>query len=468
MKKVVLSGLAIVAVVVLVTPRIVGLQFESKVQEIVSSINQMPVYQANVNSLQSGWFSSTAEISIGMKMPDTMTEGMPPIDLSFNLLVEGAHGPVLLSDGFSLGWLFTKIQTNAKQLPEGLVAQDAAPIYMFEGITGFSGSTSYNDAVAALSYTDADTSMILEFSGMTGTGEVSAEKLVYESAASSLNIEIPSALIFNMNELTIDVDAEAGIVQFFNQELYDSVANISVASMDVNNPTNSNSSTMTNLSVDIVSDFDEASDLGDVKIATRLASVESQDMSLKDFVLDIEFKNLQGEFIKAYNKLTGDMLDLVNDPEASAQAMDNFMDEYLLSQLQAEPEYNLTAISGKIDDSEFNGMILAKIAGVSEMPVSIEDQSFWLQHAVVDSKLTMQKGAALYVASQMVKAQVAGNPQFMAMNPEEQSQLISQQAEATLVGLEQQGMISINEEDYQVVFTMQNAEAILNGNPIPL
>jgi uncharacterized protein YdgA (DUF945 family) len=144
------------------------------------------------------------------------------------------------------------------------------------------------------------------------------------------------------------------------------------------------------------------------------------------------------------------------------------MQDNLLEQVQAEPEYNFTNISGKVNGSEFEGKILAKIAGVTELPATLEDTAFWMQHAVVDSKMTMQREAALFIAGEMVKAQLAGNPQVAAMSLEEQAQLIAQQAEATLTGMAQQGMITVSEDGYEVVFTMQNAEAMLNGNPIPL
>lgn len=468
MKKVLIAGVAVIAAVALVGPRIVGLQFESQVNSMVESLNDMPLYQASVNSMDSGWFASTADINIGFNMPNAVDPNIPPVDLSFNIVVDGNHGPILTSDGFALGWLHTQIKTNAKELPNGFVAKDDAPVYSFNGITGLFGGTSYTDAVAAFTYTDTETQIVVDFSGMNGEGKISSGNVVYAATSNSLNMDVGSVITFNMNDLALNMDAQADFATILNQELYDSVADMTVASMDFTNTVDGSSSVMESMRIDVVSDYNEAADLADVKFGTTLASVVSPEMTLDDLVIDIEVKNIQGAFIKAYNKLTGDMLDFASDPEASMEVMQTFMKEHALGQLQAEPEYNFTTISGKINDSDFNGMIAAKLAGVTELPATLEDPSFWVEHTVVDSKMTMQRGAALYFATQMVNSQLAGNPQFMAMSPEEQEQIVAQQAVATLDGLAQQGMVTVDGETYEVIFTMQDSVALLNGNPIPL
>lgn len=468
MKKILVGGVAVLAVVALVGPRVVGLQFENQVNSMVASVNDMPLYQASVTTMDSGWFSSTADINIGLSMPNSADPSLDPIGFNFNIVVEGNHGPILTSDGFAIGLLHTQIKTNAKQLPEGFVAKDDAPIYSFKGTTGLFGTTSYKDSIAPFTYTDTETQLVAEFSGMTGEGKISGNSLAYASTSESLQMDIASVLTFNMNNLSLDMNAEASLATMLNQELYDSVANMTVASMSINNTMEGTSSEMENMVIDIISDYDEAKDFADIKIGTKLASVVSPDMTLDDLVLDIEVNNIQGAFLKAYNDLTSEMLDVASDPDASMELMQTFMKEHALSQLQADPEYNFTNISGKINDSDFSGNIAAKLAGVTELPATMEDPSFWLEHAIVDSKMTMQKGAALYFATQMVNSQLAGNPQFLAMSPEEQEQIVAQQAVATLDGLAQQGMVTVDRETYEVIFTMEDSVALLNGNPIPL
>ncbi|MDT0596421.1 YdgA family protein [Glaciecola petra] len=468
MKKILIAGVVVVAAVALAGPRVVGLQFESQVNSIVASVNDMPLYRASVTTMDSGWFSSTAEVNIGMDIPGFEDTELAATDFSFNILVEGNHGPILTADGFAIGWLHTQIKTNAKKLPDGFVAKDDAPIYSFNGVTGLFGGTAYKDVVAPFTYTDTETQTVVEFSGMNGNGNISGNTLSYASTGDSLNMDIGSVLTFNMNSLSLDMDAKADLASILNQELYDSVANITIASMSFNNSMDNSSSEMENMRIDIVSDYDEANDLADIKFGTKLASVISPETTLKDLVLDIEVNNIQGAFITAYNKLSGEMLELATEPDASMALMQTFMQEYALGQLQAEPEYNFTNISGKINDSDFSGNIAAKLTGITELPATMEDPSFWLEHALVDSKMTMQKGAALYFATQMVNSQLAANPQFMAMSPEEQKQIVDQQAVATLDGLAQQGMVTVDGETYELIFTMEDSVALLNGNPIPL
>ncbi|MGK0370263.1 MAG: hypothetical protein ACJAW1_000502 [Glaciecola sp.] len=91
-----------------------------------------------------------------------------------------------------------------------------------------------------------------------------------------------------------------------------------------------------------------------------------------------------------------------------------------------------------------------------------------MQNVIINSNMLMQKDAAEFIATTVVTEQLLANPNFTALSEEEQANIISQQVQGTIDGLVQQGMASLEGEDYSMIFTLEGGIATLNGNIIPL
>ena len=104
------------------------------------------------------------------------------------------------------------------------------------------------------------------------------------------------------------------------------------------------------------------------------------------------------------------------------------------------------------------------------MPDVLEDPGFWLSKAGVDSAITLDKAMALWVGEKMLVSQLQGDPQMASqMTNKEIKDLAVQQAGAMIETLSQQGMVIATEDgDYQMMFTLKDSQATLNGNPMPL
>lgn len=468
MKKLVLSAAAIVVAAALIGPKVVSSQFAQGIENTVATINDIPGYEASVTSIDSGWFSTSAVVNVAVKMPNMEELGQEALDISANFSVNGNHGPFITEGGFSLSWLRTHISSINAELPLGLSIQEDAPIYEVIAYTSLFGGTQYTDKLAALEYVDTDTQATINFAGMQGEGEFSGSGIVASSESGAFSATIGDAFSLDMSNLSIEIDAQGSWTQMIEQGMYDSIAKMSINDIQINDNMNGTQTSVQNTSLDMVSVFDEESGLGDFEVVTKIANIDASELNLSELVMAIQVNNLESAFVKAYQEYSTEMIDQASDPQAVLAATQAFFENNLLTQLQAEPEYNITDLSGKINGSSFNGKALSKIVGVTALPQTMEDPNFWMQHAQIDSKITMQTAAANYIATQVISAQMAANPQFAQMAPEDQASLLAQQVPPTLNALVQQGMLVATDDGYEMVFTMQNREAILNGMPIPL
>lgn len=468
MKKILLSAAAIVVATALIGPKIVSSQFTQGIEDSVAAINKNPAYTASITSIESAWFSTQAVVNVGINIPQMSPEGQEAFDMSVNVIVNGEHGPILTQDGFHLAWLHTQIETQNNALPANFSVTNNAPIYQLSAYTGLFGSTDYSDQVAAIDYVDEASQTTFNFSGMQGQGTLSSDGFKGASKAESLAINVADVLLFDMNTLAIEVDADVGLLDMLEQSLYASNSLISIGSMNIVNNAEGSQTTIQALVMKVISSLDQNSGLGDVEIATTVASVEESDLRLSDVLATLQLNNLEAAFFKAYQKFSSEIMEYGNDLDKISSATNTFFENNLLSQLQAEPEYNLSALSGNINGSAFNGKALAKLVGISSLPATMEDPAFWIQHTQVDSHLSMQKGAAEFIAKQIITSQIGENPNFAEMSAEERDAIIMQQVAPTLMALEQQGMIIATEDGYELNFTLQDGLANLNGTPIPL
>ena len=126
-------------------------------------------------------------------------------------------------------------------------------------------------------------------------------------------------------------------------------------------------------------------------------------------------------------------------------------------------------MSGKIADGQFSGKMLTKLVDIESLPIALDDPGFWASKALMDAKLSADKPLALWVGEQIVTSQIQADPMAGEMTEEEISSMGTQQVEGMIAMFLQQGMITLTgDSDYEMLFTLKNGEAFLNGNAMPL
>jgi len=469
MKKVLIFVVVLVLAAVLIGPKIVSVQLANGIQNAVNAVNKNPAYTASVISIQSGWFNTQALVTVSMDIPDMsgMTGQSPPV-FSVNIEVTGSHGPFIINNGFAIGWLRTVVQTQSSELPAGLVLSNADNLYKFEGLTGIFGTTTYQDAIAALTYIDPETQGKVNFTGLQGKGELSNSKVMYNAVSRGLSMNVENILNFDVQGLALSIESGESIATMMSQGLYDSNSRISASTMIFDDLSKGTQVRVTDTELEGLTRYDKSSDLGSITITSKVAQIDATKMQLSDLLSVIEINNIQAKFLLAYQDFSNKMIENIPNPEQVQIDLDTFISTYLLDQLTAKPEYNFSNISGKINGSEFSGNILVSIAELTQLPRSLEDTAFWMQNAVVTSAMLVEKNAAKFIAATMMARQLSMNPNFAALSEQEQAAIISQQVQGTLEGLVQQGMVTREGDNYRIAFSLQEGVAMLNDNQIPL
>ena len=47
-------------------PKIIGNSMNQNISDFIANLNEMPGYQLKIKSLETGWFSTTAEVNVGL------------------------------------------------------------------------------------------------------------------------------------------------------------------------------------------------------------------------------------------------------------------------------------------------------------------------------------------------------------------------------------------------------------------
>ena len=108
MNKVAIVAAALLAIVLLALPGVVGSITEARVRERVAAIDLSPTADAELKSFDRGWFRSTARIDLKFA-PDNaaqLADVAARLGLfdTLPIVVELAHGPIALLDGVHFGW----------------------------------------------------------------------------------------------------------------------------------------------------------------------------------------------------------------------------------------------------------------------------------------------------------------------------------------------------------------------------
>ncbi|MGQ8364160.1 YdgA family protein [Glaciecola sp. 1036] len=469
MKKFFLALLLLVVVIGLVGPKFAGNSFNNQLDYFAEKLSEQPFYKASIEDREQGWFSTSASLVISLDMGE-LAGSMNSADqdaLSFTVPIKAQHGPVLTQSGLGLGWVDWQVNLTLSEPSENLeLPEGNAFIYSAEGIYGLLGTTSYSDLVPALTYTDPESGLTFSTTGWQGNARLTTDTFDYESdQASSFEVSVFGTKVASVENMTVKSDIEAGLMQTWEQSLYNGVATISIGTMSFVNPSTSEETRLDNVVMDLDSDYDTSTELGDILISTKIASFVNSTFTMQDLQLDYAINNLQRSFFKAYQKMSEDIID---SPEQADVIMQAFLQDSVLEQLQANPELNLPQIKGVINESKFDGYANSKLVDVQALPDTLDDPAFWAEHAVVDAKLLVEEGAALFIAEMTLRSQLRANPQFSQMSEEDKNAIVAQQSQATIEALVQQGLLTKIDEGYEFTFTMENAQAMLNGNPMPL
>jgi len=203
-----------------------------------------------------------------------------------------------------------------------------------------------------------------------------------------------------------------------------------------------------------------------VYVEYAVDKVEGAAQDASDMVIGIAINNLDVDFIKAYQDFSNATLSTPADE--LPEKLQAFIKDNLLQQLQTEPEINITKLAMTLPEGSFTGKASSKLVGVTALPDTLEDPSYWVSHLLATAQIKADKAFVESMASGYMVAELAANPQTQGMTAEELQSLAAQQVPMVLNTFVEQGFIKQTENGYDAEFELKDGKANLNGAEIPL
>lgn len=460
----------------LIAPNFIGNGLESKFNSAIANINEHPVYSANLVSYEKGWFTTTAHVEVGFDLQAMLkAQQIDQSDVeqtenpTFIASIVAHHGPVYMGDSVGVGRLQYNLHIEGDALREYVEWESNTPVYVNKGAIGLLGSTDFTDRVPALTFIDEDEDITLTFSGYEGVAEGSGDVTHYESIIPNLAI-VGDGMVIAMNEMDMEMQWSGSLIKAIKGELFESSFSLTLKETTVSSDNAIDGDTplfaMEDLSLTSRTDIDDDNNLVDAFFEYNVSSMRSPDLTLHDAVFAMEAKQLDIDFIKAYQDVSN--ATLTTAPALVPELVKSFIEENLLSFLQKSPAVNITQLSGTLPEGKFTAHLNTQVSGVDALPDMLEDPAFWVSHIDADANVTMDEGVAKKAMSSYVLSQLATNPQVQNMTPQELMATVDQQVPEVMKTFIQQGFIVSDGDGYTATMGLSNGAAVLNGETIPL
>jgi hypothetical protein len=441
MKKIIVSVI-LIAIVGLAGPKIIGGSANQKFEEFIAEVNETPGYQVEIIDSETGWFSSKATVNVGLDPMILGDMGNDPQirmlfeEFSADLSVTMQHGPFLTLNGLGLGLLAVKADIDKTVLREYLIYNENESLYSLGVDLGLFGGTCFSDTLQGFTLRELGT---VSFGGWNGEGSVSSSYVSYKGEMESFTA-VAGGEKLEIESVGLDLEAEDSLINMLTTSFYDSAGEFTIGSVSLDTSAQGNI-VLKNMAVTATTEVTNGGQLMDMGVSYGLDELLIPGFNATDLLLKVELLNLEKTFFSAMQNAGQSAVEV---EELSALFNNN-----LLPQLKASPEFNITELSGNVDGNSFSGKALIKLTGIKQMPIFMEDPSFWLSKLVVDAQLEMERAMAVTMAQTMLPSR--------------------QQAEATVNMLTAQGMVNVNaRNNLEVSLTVNDSQVTLNGNLIPL
>jgi uncharacterized protein YdgA (DUF945 family) len=279
----------------------------------------------------------------------------------------------------------------------------------------------------------------------------------------TLTFGVAEGTVLAMNSLSASMTADSSWTDMMINPVYDSTSELVLGSLTASIPTLDDMNiAIKNMVLKGTTATQSDEQLLNIGMAFNVGELTSGMIESKNLVFKSEINNLEKGFILA-----------AQEGSLNAQDVDKVQEvlsKILLPQLQASPEVIITELSGTVEEGNFSGNVLIKLDGIDKLPDYPDDPKFWLSKVSIDSRIEANEDMAMWLGEAALTQQFKANPAITeSMTAKEIKELASAQTAGTLDVLSQQGMLSLTEEgNFELTFSLENGQAKLNGNPMPL
>jgi uncharacterized protein YdgA (DUF945 family) len=460
MNKVAIAAAALLVIVLLALPGLVGSITEANLRDRVAAIDASAGAKAELTSYERGWFRSTARLKVGaendfnrLPAPELGAFGDLPI------VVELAHGPVAVLDGVYFGWAQIVARPDADEQNVAELTQTLGVPYLFEfrGRTPYLGGLTF-DADAPPFTAPLDAGAQLTFSGGTVAGKLAGQRLEADAQIGSFDFAYDGGSV-TMRGLLASADNELRSDYVMPGEASFSIASITVAGGQGATPMFET----TNLRVKSDVDIDSAGELLEMHVTYDVDTVRIEESELTAGSVGVTVSNLDVAAVEAYGALVSEAAAAGGDPATLTASLG----PHLERALQRGPSMTLEPIRFRYDDQPFAGR-LEITTNPSRLPpagtLSLDNPFLMLSVVNAKAELSVSKTLAAQLAAFGARMQLGNDP---TIPPEQLDYMAEAQSGLMLTMLVGQGVLIEEGDGYKASFDYTDGSMTLNGNPLP-
>jgi uncharacterized protein YdgA (DUF945 family) len=461
MNKIAIAAAALLAIVLLALPGVVGSITEANVRDRVAAIDARAGTKAEVTSYERGWFRSTARITVGAEN-DVNRFPAPGAELAafgdLPIVVELAHGPVAILDGAYFGWAKVVARPDGDEQNVAELTQTLGVPYLFEfrGRTPYVGGLTF-DADAPPFAAPLDAGAEMTFSGGTVVGKLAGQRLEADAQIGSFDFAFDGGSIA-MRGLLASADNELRSDYVMPGEASLSIASITVAAAQGATPMFET----TNLRIKSDVHIDSAGELLEMRVTYDVDTVRMEESQLTAGSVGFTVEHLDVAALEAYGALVSEAA-AAGDPQILTASLGPHVERAL----QRGPSMLLDPIRFRYDDEPFTGRVEITTDPARLPPagtLSLDDPMLML--SVVDAKadLSLSKTLAGQLAALGARMQLGSDP---TIPPEQLEYMAEAQSGLVLAMLVGQGVLIEEGDGYKASFDYTDGSMTLNGNPLP-
>ena len=459
MKKTFIAASSLVVAGVLAAPGIVGGQVKSRLDHLVTQLNQAPEIEISWESYNKNWFGADGVLNTRFTIP--LEPGMEPLVLDIQSDISVNHGPVILKDGLKVAWASWEGHVDAPDALKQAINQDMTAIYEQSGQINLIGNITMKEHIPAFVFED-DVAKV-DFSGYEAEGVIRGENLEYQGDVSKVvasfdgfpdNVEV--------HKLGVELDTKLPTTDFRYGALYPGKFVLRAGGIYAGKEL-----LMDDFMTTVDLDLKDNDTLANITTSYFASRVQTKDIMVTNAGFDITLLNYSTAFNQAY---TEHMQSLVSQsaPDQIAELSVDFMQKNIGALMASKPELNVDSIRFTLPEGSFNSRMNMKLADYSVDLEQLSSPLFWRSNVVIDAYADADKQLANKLATLAAMSRLESDESFSGVSTAQKQEMGQQQADMMLGMLTAGGMLTLKDDKFVAELAMKNGETVVNGKAIPL
>ena len=467
-----LIAIAIVVVLIMAAPFVVGIIAEGTVRARLEAMNESQFLALRVDSYDRGWLKSSTRLQLGLgesylNQIEAVT-AQPEVtgllrDFAIPVVVEFTHGPLLVGEISGFGFLGVRAYADPESPPIQFAQRFLGVPYLFEfrGQSEFGDGFHFSGDVPQFDGAFGDVSY--DFSGIDLVGVSTLDHVRFEVALEEASLQSPfvSAVLESMR-MTADTELRRGSFSIGTSEA-------SLGRLAVINPSLGATPMFATENLSVGSKISENAEATHVDAeftyrAGRVAIAGAFEIS--DAALGLRVGHIDSAAVNAIVETASSMQ--TNVPTEMVASLMPLIDRIAAG----SPELAIDPLQFSLAEGDFSGRLHLGLDGSALPTGSLNDivnPAVALQAITADAEITAAKPlvemlARLVAAQDMPPTGPDGGP----LPPEQVAATVDAEVAQSLGMLTAFGLLRVSGDAYTCALALRDGALTANGQPVPL